>query len=570
MRKFKRIVGCVVIMTIAGSAWGLESKTAADAPSQITISTDYRPSQQADLLYYILVAETAGKRGQLDVALENYQAAARISDDPRLAERAMGIALLLNRGEAALEAARRWNALEPDNRKAQQMLVLVLLRNQAMDEAGQRLDEIRRVNSDDGQDGFATIGALLGQVDDRDLVFQIMVAMRDRYPDSPFANYYFALAAVGKGERQQALASLNTTLVKKPDWSQAHLFRAQILVEMGNIEQALDGMDRVVAERPEDQRLRMGYARLLVEAKRPEEAQKEFQKLLDADPENVEALYALGLLMMQAKQLDKAEHYLMQVMRRGVRLMDVYYEMGRLEELRENYAKAKDWYMRVTDQGRFLGAQVQVGKMLARLDDFTSLKKHMGRLRQDHHENAVILFLAEAEILREEGRTREAFELLGQALEQHPRDNDLLYARALIAEKLDRLDILEQDLRAILETDPDNGHALNALGYTLADRTDRYQEALEYLEQAIAMLPEDAAVLDSMGWVKYRLGSYEVSLDYLRRAYERSPDAEIAAHLSEVLWVSGKREEAREIWRNAMERDPGNEFLLKVKERLDL
>ena len=130
--------------------------------------------------------------------------------------------------------------------------------------------------------------------------------------------------------------------------------------------------------------------------------------------------------------------------------------------------------------------------------------------------------------------------------------------------------MLEQDLRKIIEANPDSGHALNALGYTLADRTDRYQEAYDYLQRAIALLPNDPAVLDSMGWIKYRLGDYEESLDYLRRAYKLNTDPEIASHLSEVLWISDQREEARDIWQRAIEQAPDNEYLLDVKERLGL
>jgi tetratricopeptide (TPR) repeat protein len=204
------------------------------------------------------------------------------------------------------------------------------------------------------------------------------------------------------------------------------------------------------------------------------------------------------------------------------------------------------------------------------LDDFDGLAQLMTSLRREHAEDAIGLYLAEAEILRDSGRYEASFELLGRALGEYPEDNNLLYARGLAAEKLDLLDILEQDLRAIIATDPENGHALNALGYTLADRTDRYQEALGYLTKAIALLPDDSAVLDSMGWIKYRLGDLDVSLEYLRRAYEQSPDPEIAAHLSEVLWSSGKHDEARELWRQANEENPENEFLLDVKGRLGL
>jgi tetratricopeptide (TPR) repeat protein len=245
----------------------------------------------------------------------------------------------------------------------------------------------------------------------------------------------------------------------------------------------------------------------------------------------------------------------------------VYYELGRLEELRGHYRKAQGWYARINNDERYLSAQVRIGAMQARLGDFAAMSTHFTNIREDNPQSEVTLYIAEAEILREEKRHQGVFDLLSQALERNPENKDLLYARALAAEKIDRLDVLEQDLRRLIEVDPNNGQALNALGYTLADRTDRYQEALGYLERAIILLPNDATVLDSMGWVYFHLSRYEESLKYLRRAYELNNDAEIAAHLSEVLWVTGQQDEARKIWRQAFEKSPTNDYLLKVKER---
>jgi tetratricopeptide (TPR) repeat protein len=207
--------------------------------------------------------------------------------------------------------------------------------------------------------------------------------------------------------------------------------------------------------------------------------------------------------------------------------------------------------------------------MLAKLGDFPAMSAHFVKLRRENPQSAVPLYISEAEILREEDRGEAAFNLLSRALDQNPNDEDLLYSRSLAAESIDRLEVAERDLLTLIEADPENGQALNALGYTLADRTDRYQEALGYLQRALTLLPDDAAVLDSMGWVLYRLGRYEESLDYLRRAYEASADDEIAAHLSEVLWMMGKRSEAREIWQRAIEKAPESEHLLEVKERLN-
>ena len=277
---------------------------------------------------------------------------------------------------------------------------------------------------------------------------------------------------------------------------------------------------------------------------------------------------SLGLLAAETRQFDLAETYFLDLVKRNVRLADAYFELGRIEEQRGNYAKAKEWYGRVAGEDRTLTARMRIGVTLAKAGDPTAVvSQHFDALRRANPQNSIMLYLAEAEALREAERFQEAFDVLDRALQLHSNDKDLLYARALLAERIDRLDVLERDLRAIIAADPKNGQALNALGYTLADRTDRYPEALGYIEQALAVLPDDAAVLDSMGWVQYRLGDYPKALDYLRRAYQTNPDAEIAAHLGEALWVSGQREEAKKIWREARRKTPDSRHLRQLQER---
>jgi tetratricopeptide (TPR) repeat protein len=570
MKSLIGFTGLALGVLCSGLLLATEAPSLPGKPLKNIPQSDYQPSRDADLMYHVLVAEIAVKRGQLELAMESYLKAAADSDDARLAERAVSVALFLGRLEAALEAARRWYELDPKDEKARQTLALVLLRSGSVTESLEQLEALLEDGRDDGQDGFATLGALLGQLDDKDTLFEVMGQLRVRYPQSPFAQYYFALAALGKEDREQVLEGLNNALRLKPDWHQARLLRAQVMMEMGRTDEAVRDLAQAVAEQPDDASLRLGYARLLVSAGQLAQAEAEFRLLVEQNPDNTEALFALGLLSAEARRFDQARDYFMTVMRLGARLMEVYFELGRLEELQENYAEARDWYNRVTSEDRRLSAQVRVANTFARTEAFSELAAHMVALRRDYPENVVALYLTEAELLREMKRYQPAFDLLDQALAEHPDNNDLLYSRALIAERLDRLDVLEANLRTIIAADPDNGHALNALGYTLADRTDRYEEALGYLERAIKILPDDAAVLDSMGWVKYRLGDYDVSLDYLRRAYEASPDAEIASHLTEVLWVDGQQERARQIWQRANEKDPDNEYLLEVKGRLGL
>lgn len=541
----------------------------APAESEFPIRPVMQPSPRAELMYQVLAAELAGKRDQLNVALEHYRKLAMASDDPQITERAAMLALLMKDNAAALELTRRWRAMAPASDTARQALALALLRNGQVDEAAPDLEAVRQAASKkDQQQGFATVASLLSQVDDKQAALRVMRQFGDRYPRAVFAQYYQAMLAAAAGDRKLALASLDRALAQNPKLIPAQLLRTRLLVEQGDRTAALAALAKAVALLPRDRNLRMNYARLLVDAGQLDQARREFAILLNQNPKDTDSIYALGVLATETRQFDLAENYFLELIKRNVRLADAYFELGRIEEQRGDYAKANAWYGKVSGEERYLTAQLRKGVMLAKAGETAAFVQHFETLRRDQPQNSITLYLAEAEALREANRYQEAFDTLERGVALYPNDKELLYARALAAEKLDRLDVLERDLRAILAADPKNAQALNALGYTLADRTTRYPEALGYIEQALALLPDDAAVLDSMGWVQYRLGDHVKALEYLRRAYQANPDAEIAAHLVEVLWVSDQHEEAKKTWRNALRKNPENPQLRKLGEKL--
>ncbi|MFO1371957.1 MAG: tetratricopeptide repeat protein [Candidatus Competibacteraceae bacterium] len=566
MNRFLKALGFSGLL-LSGCATVVDAQ--APSESEFSIRPVLQPSPHAELMYQVLTAELAGKREQLDVALDNYQRAATASNDPKITERAAMLALLMKDNTAALELTQRWHTLAPTSEQSRQALALALLRNGRVDEALSHLEAVRQASSaKDKQQGFATVASLLSQVDDKQAALRVMQQFRDRNPRSAFAQYYYAMLAAANGDREQALISLDAALAREPKLIPAHLLRIRILLDRGDTNGALASLAKAVATLPRDRNLRMNYARLLVNAGQLDKARREFATLLKQNPKDTDSLYALGVLASEVRQFDLAERYFLELIKRNIRLADAYFELGRIEEQRNNYAKAREWYGRVAGDERYLTAQTRMGIVLAKAGDTAAVSQHFETLRRGNPQNSITLYLAEAEALREADRNQDAFDALDRALALHPNDKDLLYARALVAEKLNRLDLLEQDLRAIIAADPKNGQALNALGYTLADRTDRYQEALGYIEQALVLLPNDAAVLDSMGWIQHRLGDNAKALEYLRRAYQLNPDPEIATHLSEVLWASDQREEAKRIWRESLTKNPESPYLRKLKERL--
>ncbi len=322
--------------------------------------------------------------------------------------------------------------------------------------------------------------------------------------------------------------------------------------------------------RPEASEIRLAYARALVDAKRYDDARDQFERLAEENPDDHDVQYALGLLLVQTNRLDDAAERFRLLVHTRERREAAWFYLGQIAETQRKPDEALDAYRRVDRGEHRLNAQIRVAVLLAEQGDVDRARAHLHGLRGNNNQEVVRLYRAEAEILVRRDMLDDAMGVYGDAIEQFPTNTDLLYARAMLAEKLDRLDILEQDLRDILSREPNNADALNALGYTLADRTDRLDEAYELIERAFNLKPDDHYVVDSMGWVLYRLGRYQEALKHLRKAFELSPDAEVAAHLGEVLWVMGNQDEAREVWETALKETPDDKRLLDVKKRFGL
>lgn len=553
---------------------GGEAPTPASAPPlEPVVTVAPAPADTAELsgqlLYDILLGEIAGQRGALEEALTHLLDAASQARDPRLAERALRVAVFAKQPEAALEAARRWVALEADNLEARQALAALALREGAHDEALEQLDYLLTRASAEDPRSFEQLSSLLAREADEAAALDLMGRLAARHAGNPHAQLAHARLAAHNQEWALALEAVDRSLALDPALSQAHVLRARIRVQMEEPEAALEELAAVLARQPRDSHLRLAYARLLVELGRMDAARAEFRTLARQEPDNPEVLYPLALLALEADQPDAAEGYLQRLLDLGSHQAEVHYYLGQLAEARGEHELALDWYSRVEAGAQhWQEVQVRMAHLEARLDRVAEARARLQDLRARDPGAALRLFLEEGVILSRAGMHTEALALYTRVLQVHPDNDDLLYARSLVAERLDRLDIAEADLRSILERNPEDARALNALGYTLADRTDRYEEALGYIERAIAQAPDDPAIIDSLGWVHFRLGNLELARAHLQRAYELHPDGEIAAHLGEVLWTMGERDAARRIWEEAQGFDADNPVLRSTLERL--
>lgn len=574
------LVGCVA----AHKDSAVVVSSHAEEPAKTAPATPNLPSMplSSELLYKILAAEIAGQRGQFDMAGDTYLQLARTTRDPRIAERAAQINIFKGEKQKALEALRLWAELDPENLDARQGLVVYFIRNGQPDAALVHLEKLLAgmptpspkeptlsgldFATDQGH-GFMMIASLLAREQDKQAVLKLMGKFVEAHPDNPDALLAYSNLALSLGDAKVAAEAVDQALQRKPGWANAIAMRARILQTQGNKPEALTYLEEALKGTPKDLMLRLSYARLLVDVKRYNDARAQFELMAQQMPDNAEALFSLGLLSLQINQHDEAEGYFNQVIKLGKFLPESNYYLGQIAETRKQYQEAISLYKTVDQGDGYLDAQLRVVGLLAKQGDIPSARAHLQGIQVQDPQQVKLLYMAEADLLAEEGHYDQAMEVYNNALKAMPTDDTLLYGRAMLAGKLDRLDILEKDLRTILEREPDNARALNALGYTLADRTTRFEEAFAYIKRALELDPEDPATLDSMGWIHYRLGNTQEAIKYLQGAYKIDPNAEIAAHLGEVLWVSGNQDEARKIWEQALKSEPKDEALLTTMKR---
>jgi tetratricopeptide (TPR) repeat protein len=526
---------------------------------------------ESDVLYRILVGEMAGRLGALDTASGAYVDAAFETNDPQVAARATHIALYGRQYDQALRAAKRWESLTPDNQEARQILATLNARLGNIDESVAYFQGIIEETEGHSGGGFTLAGSLLAQEIPPQNALAVMERLVADQPNNFTAQYTYAALAYKFKDHPRALNAATQALEILPDEHQARLLRNQAWMELGESDRALDDVALMIQARPDDTDLRLAYAQMLVKAKRYEGARKQFEYVASKQPKNADLLYTLGLLNIEIQHYDDATTYLQRVLKLGKHVVDSSFYLGRIAENRGLYQDAIGWYIRVNEGQYVIEAQLRIAVMLAKLGHMDKAREHLARMRLelDNAEQQIDLFLMEGNLLEEAKAYDDGLRLYNRALDNYPGHIDLIYARAMLYEKMDRIDLMEKDLRQILDKDPGNATALNALGYTLADRTDRYQEALQYIQMALRERPNDPAVIDSMGWVQFRLGNLDAAERYLRKANALLDDDEIASHLGEVMWVRGNRQEALDLLKEALKKFPDSQKLKSLIRRID-
>ena len=518
------------------------------------------------LLYSILLGEIAAQRGNPAGAAQTYLDLARQTRDPRIARRAVELAQFARAPDIALDAAKVWHEADPDSPQGLRTVTVLLVSTKRVDEAAPYIAKLLQ-GKDQAPGGFMQLGQLLTQNSDKGANLRVVRKLAEPYPDLAEAHFAIAQAAFAATDEPLALVELTRASSIRPGWDLPVIFEAQILRKRSPAE-AIARLGGFLDKYPTARDVRLNYARILVAEKRYPEARTQFERLLSLHKDDAEAIYGVGILAMQAKDYSTAEANLTRLLEVGFRDPNgLRFTLAQLAEEQKDWPRAIGWYDSIKRGEHAMPARMRTANALAKQGKIDEARKYLQQVNGGEGER-VQLQIAEAQLLRDAQLHKDAFDLLGKALEANPKQPDLMYDYALTAEKLNRIDLLETNLRELIQIKPDHAHAYNALGYSLADRNERLPEARKLIEKALELAPEDYYIMDSMGWVLYRMGDLKGAAQQLRRAWQGRPDGEIGAHLGEVLWVLGEHAEAEGIWREALEASPDSDTLKQTIQRL--
>ncbi len=547
---------CLTSLMAALAATTVLSSVAATQPDRAS------PLGREEAMFEFLSAELAAQRGETAPALANMARLARELRDPQIARRAAELAIRARAMEPALEMAMLLVELEPESTLGRDLVASLLANRGDVQKAQETIAAF--LEASPGKSRILTqLAFYFGRFTDKAAVLEATRAIVSRYPKLAESRYALGVAALVAGKQDLALAESKAALDMKPGWEDAAVLRAQVLKK--DVPGDVIAFYRAFVERnPDAKDVRLQLARELAAARQNAEARQEFravERLSGSDPQ---IPYAIGLLALQLEDYADAEVAFRRAL--GMGHPDpgaVYLGLGQAAESAKRIDEALDWYARV-ESGDRMRAQMRIASLIAKRDGLEKGRAYLQEIEPRAQDDRIQMIQIEAQLLREAKAWQETFVMLSKAVERYPESFELLYDRAMAAEKVDRLEILEADLRRVIKLKPDYAHAYNALGYTLADRTDRIEEALVLVEQALKLSPDDPFILDSMGWVQYRRGKLDEALAHLKGAYKARPDPEIAAHLGEVLWKLGRKDEANRVWSAALTDHPNHEMLLAV------
>lgn len=564
--------------SIAASTAAPAQPSSSAASAETTPRADPIPDVNVSsaLLYQLMAAEVAAQRGEMGAAFTVYMKLARETRDYRLARRAAELALQGRAFAQGLEAAQLWHEYAPGSNEAGQTLAMLFAGNSRFDDA-YTLFRTQLQAAANPTEELARMQRALARTQDRAGAFGLIERLAQPYAQSAEVKLVLANGAQAAGLTARAAEEARAAYALAPDSARAALAAAQYL-QASDRPAAIALLQAFVARQPAVADTRLAYARLLIADGKFDQARSQFQSLLDTDPKNADLVYSLAILSLQGKLTADARTYLQryleliattEALRDRVRPAEpAYLHLAQIAEDDKQFPTALEWLRKIDGGEEFLTARVREAFVLSKMQRLDDARKLLRTVSVQSADEKTQLILAEAQLLRDAKRHDESYKLLTHALASTPDSVPLMYDTAMAAERLNQVAVMEKQLRRIIELKPDYAHAYNALGYSLADRNLRLPEALQLIEKARQLAPDDAFILDSLGWVHFRLGDLNLARQHLQRAYDVRPDAEVAVHLAEVLWSSGNQDGARKLLREVRAKEPGNGLLKSTVTRL--
>ena len=572
------LVSCLFGLSLSGCAsiTGSEHSPAVDettteSQQDTTQGNSKTPIEYADFepetLYLLLSAEIAAQRGRYDVTLVNYLRAAQQSKDEKVIERAMRIAQSLNGDNAQKQLAELWLDIDPDNLQALRVSAIQAVKRNELEAALGYMEQIL----DQGEDAdFDSLAAMAGNLppEQQQELLALYEKMASRHPDTPELEYSIALLLKITGDPQTALNRLEPLLADKPNFQPAIILKGDLLYQTDREDEAIEHLMINTRRFPANRQMGTLYGRMLISEGELQAAQDEFGRLAKRFPDNPGIRLSHALVALENGQPELAKEELTQLTEQGHHTSEASYYLGRIEDEAGNTEQAIGYYRSVEQGPYYFPALARASALMTAEGKLDEALENIRSMRSDNPKQAEKFWLLEVNLLLDQNLQQEALEAASSALEAYPENLQIRYARAMLFDALEQPAKAETDLKRIVENDPENAVALNALGYILTTQTDRLKEARGYIERALALDPDNPAILDSMGWVLLQEGQIEPALNYLSRAWSAYPDPEVAAHYGEALWMSGAEEQAQIIWKEGLEQDADHTVLRETIDRL--
>jgi tetratricopeptide (TPR) repeat protein len=559
MFKFKKLA---LLITV-----GLMTTGLAHADSTASVKPKITEAN-AEFVYKYLLGEIAGQRGELSLASQLFYDLAKQTQDARLAERAARAAAYARQPALALQASTLWSKLDPDSVEAQQAASQLLIASGNLTAAKPQLEKLL-AQEDKRADGFMSINALLAGQKDKKEVLALVKDLAKPYPTLPEAHFAIAQSAYFAEDANLAKAELAIADKYRPGWEPSAQMQGQMLFKVSP-DQALSFYKAFLAKYPAANNVRMTYAKTLVSQKKYKEAKPEFTTLVERSKYDPEISTVVGLLSLESKDYQLADQYLEQALRNGYKDPDqLHLYLGHSAESQNDDKSALMWYDKIQAGDHFLEGRLSAASIIAKTQNVDAAITMLDEVNDLTDDQQIAVIQTEAALLNQAKRSQDAFDLLEKSMTNFPTSPELIYDFAMTAERIQKFDVMENALYKLIKIKPDFAPAYNALGYSFADRNIKLNEAKTLIETAIKLSPGDSYILDSLGWVYYRMGDYENAVSSLRKAYEIKADPEIAAHLGEVLWNQGQQAEAKKIWERALKEFPENPVLVATTKKFN-